>query len=331
MKSVRLILASLLLLGLVLWGKTHLDRLRAQWSSFRALSDHPSGPAEKIGSVSSGGGSGSAMSAEELGIIGADDPRGSYGSGGMRPPESKFSTALQNTVNDKVIVVGKREDEDTDWVIDELPDWQHAIYTVDNPNAPLSLPQNKGKEANVYLQYIISNYDFLPSVIVFLHSHRSGYPQAWHTEFADHSNVRSIRMLQTDFVRKNGYANLRCNHKPGCPAEVQPFRAPDPGRPQEQALPEVWSVFFGDGSGSGGKSGTESGSKSGNGTAVPLPQVIAATCCSQFAVSREQVWARPLSDYQRFHRWVVETELDDDTSGRVMEYMWHIIFGKGPV
>ena len=277
------------------------------------------------------------MSAEELGIVGADGPRGSYGSGGMRPPESKFSTALQNIVNDKVIVVGKTEDEDTDWVIDELPEyvprprfalfdialkltlvsWKHAIYTVDNPKAPLSVPQNKGKEANVYLQYIISNYDFLPSVIVFLHSHRGGYPHAWHTEFADHSNVRTIRMLQTDFIRKNGYANLRCNHRPGCPAEVQPFQAPDPRRPQEQALPEVWSVFFGDGS--------------GNGTAMPLPQVIAAPCCSQFAVSRDQVWARPLSDYQRFHRWVVETELDDETSGRVMEYMWHIIFGRDPV
>ena len=194
--------------------------------------------------------------------------------------------------------------------------WQHAIYTVDNPEDPLSLPQNKGREANVYLQYIISNYDFLPSIIVFLHPHRDGYPRAWHTEFHDHSNVRTIRILQTDFIRKNGYANLRCTHTPGCPAEIQPFRA-DPGRAPELALPEVWRVFFGDGS--------------GNGTAVPLPEVIATPCCSQFAVSREQVWARPLSDYQRFHRWVLETDLDDDTSGRVMEYMWHIIFGRDPV
>lgn len=172
------------------------------------------------------------------------------------------------------------------------------------------MPRNKGRESNVYLQYIIDNYHYLPALLVFLHSHRAGFPRAWHSEFADHSNIRAVRMLQTDFVRRTGYANLRCAHGPGCPDEVQPFRPPDPARPQEPAFPSAWRAMFNN---------------------SDVPEVIATPCCAQFAVSRDQVWMHPLSSYLRFQRWLMETELDDDASGRVMEYMWHIIFGRDPV
>lgn len=62
-----------------------------------------------------------------------------------------------------------------------------------------------------------------------------------------------------------------------------------------------------------------------------VPEVIAAPCCSQFAVSRDQVRMHDLSAYQRFQSWVLDSVLDDDVTGRVMEYMWHIIFGQDPV
>ncbi|KAI9370507.1 hypothetical protein BJX61DRAFT_535566 [Aspergillus egyptiacus] len=225
--------------------------------------------------------------------------------------EGKDSASPTALKNDGVIVVGKLESEDTNWVIDELPDWDHAIYTVDNPTTLFSLSQNKGRESNVYLHYIINHYYTLPSTIVFLHSHRDGYPRAWRTEFDDHSNVRSIRNLQTDFVQRNGYANLRCNPIPGCPDEIRPLREPkDAFRPAEVAFAETWRLFFND---------------------TNVPEVIGVPCCSQFAVSREQVHQRPLSSYVRYHQWLMETDLPDDVSGRVMEYMWHIIFGQSPV
>lgn len=118
-------------------------------------------------------------------------------------------------------------------------------------------------------------------------------------------------MLQTDFVQRNGYANLRCNPSPGCPDEIRPFRGlSDEKHLPEQVFPEVWKTFF-------------------NNTNVP--EVIATPCCAQFAVSKMQVLQRPLSSYVRYHKWLMETELPDDASGRVMEYMWHIIFGQDPV
>ena len=40
---------------------------------------------------------------------------------------------------------------------------------------------------------------------------------------------------------------------------------------------------------------------------------------------------RPVGDYERFREWVVETEKSDAKSGRVMEFLWHVIFGMEAV
>ncbi|KAL2152155.1 hypothetical protein VTH82DRAFT_5339 [Thermothelomyces myriococcoides] len=64
---------------------------------------------------------------------------------------------------------------------------------------------------------------------------------------------------------------------------------------------------------------------------VSVPERVGVSCCSQFAVSREAVRARPREDYVRWRDWLLRTPLDDDLSGRVFEYMWHIIFGKDAV
>ncbi|KAF9884209.1 hypothetical protein FE257_002200 [Aspergillus nanangensis] len=218
-------------------------------------------------------------------------------------------TAARAPVYDRVVVVGRQAHEDTNWVLEELSDWSHAIYTVDDPTAALRVTKNKGKESSVYLQYIIDNYHRLPSTVVFLHSHRDGYPRAWHTEFSDHSNVNTVKRLRTDFVQRHGYANLRCNPTPGCPDEIRPFRSHEAKLP-EAMFPSVWKAFFNN---------------------TPVPDVIAVPCCAQFTVSRDQVLQRPLSSYVRYHHWLMETSLPDEVSGRIMEYMWHIIFGRDPV
>ena len=59
--------------------------------------------------------------------------------------------------------------------------------------------------------------------------------------------------------------------------------------------------------------------------------MVGVACCSQFAVSKEQVLKRPKSDYETYLKWLMDTEEDDGVSGRVFEYLWHIIFGKEAV
>ncbi|KAJ5908691.1 hypothetical protein N7495_001373 [Penicillium taxi] len=183
--------------------------------------------------------------------------------------------------------------------------WQRAVYVVNDQEAEYHVQQNKGKESNIYLQYIVDHYNKLPQYIVFLHSHRKSY----HVEFEEQDNVLTVQRLQLDYVKKTGYANLRCDWGPGCPDEVHPFRQ-NQARTTEIAFAGAWMQIFNNSN---------------------IPEIVAAPCCAQFAVSREQVHARPLSEYQNFLRWIMETELDDETSGRVFEYLWHIIFGQDPV
>lgn len=113
-------------------------------------------------------------------------------------------------------------------------------------------------------------------------------------------------------MQQKGYANLRCSHEPGCPDEVQPFRLPLSERKEaESAFPYVYAEFFN----------------------APFAQmeaeigVVAAPCCAQFAVTRERIWRREKGEYERFRRVLERSRLGDDVLGRVMEYLWHVIFG----
>jgi hypothetical protein len=120
---------------------------------------------------------------------------------------------------------------------------------------------NKGREVNAYLAYIVQHYDNLPSTIAFLHPHKDGYPGAWHTDNNEYSNVVSLRTLNTEFVQRNGYANLRCINNPGCPQEIMPFRdPPENHRVSEIAMPDAWLALF-------------------NNTDVP--QILATPCSAQ--------------------------------------------------
>jgi Protein of unknown function (DUF3431) len=183
---------------------------------------------------------------------------------------------------------------------------------MDDPHADFHVPKNKGREAMAYLTYLIDHYRRLPSTIAFIHSHREGYPMAWHTDAEDYSNVNSLRDLQIPYVQEQGYVNLRCNPDPGCPAEIQPFRQPYDGQQDaERAFVESWASLF--------DNETET------------PPIVAAACCGQFAVSRNQVLRRSHEDYKRYRDWLLKTSLTDAASGRTFEYLWHVIFGRAPV
>ncbi|KAG9941339.1 hypothetical protein KCU84_g17673, partial [Aureobasidium melanogenum] len=206
--------------------------------------------------------------------------------------------------------MGKINDEDISWVR-KLPRWKNAVYSVDNETWPLHTSTSKGRETNVYLTYLVGNYEKLPIIIAFVHPHECGYPQAWHTNAESHSNVESLTSLNTSFFLSNGYANLRCIAISGYPDEIQPFREEHrEGRSAEHAFGDAWNQIF-----------------ENNG----VPKVVGTPCCAQFAVSRDQVYKRPLEFYVGALRWSHDTPLDDATSGRVFEYLWHVIFGQDPM
>lgn len=59
-----------------------------------------------------------------------------------------------------------------------------------------------------------------------------------------------------------------------------------------------------------------------------LPDELKAPCCAEFMVVRERILAHPRSFYVHLRDWVIESELGRYRSGRIFEYMWHVIFGE---
>jgi hypothetical protein len=232
------------------------------------------------------------------------------------------------TLGDKVIVMAKLEEEPADWVEEHLPDWQRAIYIV-NPTEKtrsdansLTTPTNKGHESMAYLTYVIDHYYSLPSTIVFLHAHRSGFLMAWHVDAPLHDNVAAMRLLQLDFVQQNGYVNLRCNWNPGCK---------ETHRQNTHITDQVWWDIFDGTSTPPLNTSSPYQTESYNQRYLRKPDQIGAACCAQFALSRAQVQLRPREDYVKFRQWIIDTELNDASSGRVMEFLWHVIFGMNAV
>jgi hypothetical protein len=224
---------------------------------------------------------------------------------------------------DRVVVMAKLPKDDTSWVHTDLQDWQSAIYSIDietshnqstlDPlsNSTIRTLRKKGNEANAYLVYILQHYHNLPSTIAFLHPHKDGWPVAWHTDAEDHSNVISLQTLNINFVQRNGYVNLRCLGDPGCPQEVMPFRdPPEEHRTTELAMADAWRNSFNN---------------------SDVPQILATPCCAQFAVSSRQVRERSLDEYKAYYKWLIDTPLNDYISGRIFEYLWHVLFRQDPV
>ncbi|KAF7713994.1 Uncharacterized protein PECH_006148 [Penicillium ucsense] len=210
----------------------------------------------------------------------------------------------------KELVIAAMSHDNMSWVEENVPDWHANIYRADVApgKASLTVPVNKGNEAMVFLTYIIDRYDSLPDVSLFLHGGR----YQWHNDNPLYDSVISINHLQLNHVQETGYANLRCTWIIGCPAELEPARylrdrPQDPEHPTAVEFPDRFMELFPD---------------------EDLPDVVGAACCSQFAVSRDRIRSRRKEDYSRARQFLIDTSLDSQTSGRIIEYVWHIMFGK---
>lgn len=82
-----------------------------------------------------------------------------------------------------VTAVQKHDETTADWLAEFLPDWKAVVYVTDRSSdeaapsdtsrIPLQhLPVNKGREAAVYLTYIVQHYHSLPDYMVFIHGKR---------------------------------------------------------------------------------------------------------------------------------------------------------------
>lgn len=204
--------------------------------------------------------------------------------------------------------------DSTAWVQEELSDLlapngpiEVVKYVADDPLAPHHPPENKGNEANMYLSYIIDMYDSLPDVVIFMHAHRS----AWHNPGPlDADATLMIRNLSPAKVMADGYVNLRCEEKPGCPEWIHTNATSEDDQKYEEVIfAPAWAELFPN---------------------EPLPATLSQPCCAQFAVSGQRIRTHPKSRYIAIRNWLYTTELSNYLAGRVFEYSWQYIFTYSP-
>ncbi|KAG8207305.1 hypothetical protein GTR04_5318 [Trichophyton interdigitale] len=234
--------------------------------------------------------------------------RSRHGSHGGKPTKPYVLRAARKDDNTVEMVIASKKSENVTWLHDYLPNWKKNIYVVDNSSAELTIPQDKGREAMVFLTYIIDRYDSLPGNIFFHHAKRF----QWHNDDPNYDALNLLQQFRLDYLKEEGYTNLRCDWALGCPSAIRPWVdaivfLPNEHISSKHVYKKSFEQLFPDQS---------------------VPETVGVACCSQFAVRREIIQQRPKSDYIRYRKWLLDTEFSDQFSGRVFEYSWHIMFGK---
>ncbi|KAL8850717.1 MAG: hypothetical protein Q9221_004365 [Calogaya cf. arnoldii] len=203
----------------------------------------------------------------------------------------------------RVMVMPRMQEDDIAWISKELPRLDVSIYVANDPKSSLHPPKNKGHEVMIYLTYLIDNYDHLPDVVLFMHSHRWTHHN---NAFLGFDASQMIRALSGAHVMRAGYVNMRCHWSPGCPEWLHPSGVKDLlAKQEERVLAQCWRELF---------------------PFDPLPSFLAQPCCAQFALSKDRILSIPRSQYIFYRDWITRTPLSDYISGRVWEYSWQYIF-----
>ncbi|KAI5274753.1 hypothetical protein E4T47_02189 [Aureobasidium subglaciale] len=200
------------------------------------------------------------------------------------------------------LTIARLKHEDTSWVDEQDLDVEQYIYVVDDKDAKLRVPENKGHEAMVYLTYIIDFYDSLPDISIFMHAHRYSHHN---NAILEHDAAAMIRNLSDERVMREGYVNMRCDLNPGCPTMLDQYGAFGEDKIWKDYIVELYQEL------SPGKS---------------VPKQMSQPCCAQFAVSRERIRATVLSQYIHYRDWLLQLDGSDFATGRAFEYLWHYIF-----
>lgn len=207
----------------------------------------------------------------------------------------------------RAIVVASLAD-DTVWLLQNVADACIIPYAhVDKPtraNAWESVP-NRGREASVYLRFIVDHYDNLPDATVFLHGH---FSPSWHS-----TNIAEI-LRHLDWSQP--YANLNFNPE----YSVWTTLEDEEGTGLRKLYLDVaaaWPEIFAEVTGQ---------------PAAPWPS-LSTHCCAQFLLSRESILRHPREWYVRALDWLHAGDArykgDVANAAIVFEMAWEWIFRPG--
>lgn len=241
---------------------------------------------------------------------------------------------LADTDKPALIISRVASDGDASWISKLGEKYHLCIYDVDgstNGNLnQLRVPANRGHEAMAYLTFLIDNYDHIPAEgAVFVHGSRF----AWHNDSPKYDNAELLAALNTtSALASSGYHNLRCDWSAStCPADSVPQGSFETGLTaklepfnarvvSDAAMPRALASIFG-----------ASDPSSSSPTLLGRSDAVKAQCCAQFIVARANIHQHSRAEYAALRQWLLDENLDsaprdDRISGRILSYLWHILF-----
>ncbi|KAF8862953.1 hypothetical protein BDZ45DRAFT_145578 [Acephala macrosclerotiorum] len=250
-------------------------------------------------------------------------------------PEARGICPGLSKTSKPALVVSRVASDDSKW-LDKLSKKYHlCVYTADAPvdtkSKELQVPANRGHESMGYLTFLIDNYEHIPaSGAVFVHGSR----WAWHNDAPDYDNAALLADLNVPAALElSGYHNLRCDWSIStCSATAKPqgslemtmqaVLVPYDERSVSDAmLPRALAVLFNDIEAKPGRS-----------------DAVRSQCCAQFVVARENIWQHSREEYIALRQWLLDgtgkvqgsgaAPADDRIAGRILSYVWHILFIK---
>ncbi|KAH9826405.1 Protein of unknown function (DUF3431) [Teratosphaeria destructans] len=253
-------------------------------------------------------------------------------------PSSQGVCSMTADTLPALVVAWSPGDGDIAWLERLRTKYHLCVYTTATDNtsaAHLPLPANRGHESMAYLTFIIDNYDSIPEAgAVFVHGSRF----SWHNDQPTYDNAAVLEQLNvSSALRDLGYHNLRCDWSAstcspsyGPPqasfetrmnAKLQPW---DSRSVSDAALSHALSSLF------GGRGDT--------GAALGREDRVQSQCCAQFVVSREHIHDHTREEYVAIRQWLLDgskdrpnrpknaAPADDKVAGRILSYIWHILF-----
>lgn len=163
---------------------------------------------------------------------------------------------------------------------------------ISKQGIPAETAPNRGNEASSFLEYIIKNYDNLREITIFVHGHQS----AWH-----HKKNMDESLLHLD-IGEHSYCNINDFYK-------TELALPNEFDYAKKLIPELFSIL-----------GFSFGEND--------VQNINFRNCAQFYVNKESIMQHSKETYTKLYDWLMTTPHTSFYTGRMFEYLWHVIFTR---
>lgn len=240
--------------------------------------------------------------------------------------------SLAGSKKPALVVSHVTADGDPSWINELSQKYHICLYEADGPGDKsskyLQVPANRAHEAMVYLTFIIDNYHHIPEAgVVFVHGSR----WAWHNDEPTYDNSALLAALDVHSALQTwGYHNLRCDWSVStCPASVKPQGSLETSL---QAIVTPWDARAVSDSALISALKNLFGGDQEDGV-LDRHDTVRSQCCAQFVVGRKNILQHTIGEYTALRQWLLETDAlaapsDDRVAGRILSYVWHILFIK---